>query len=100
MINANAAKWLDALRSGKYRQASESLRTNEGYCCLGVACDVYHQEMSSGIWVKTQSCMMIDDTPDGKWHRIPGAYWTFDESGNTNIAELSDLCKKMDVNDA
>ena len=38
--------------------------------------------------------MMIDDTPDGTWHRIPGAYWAFDESGNTNVAELSDTVKK------
>lgn len=37
-------KWIDALRSGKYEQGSEKLRTVTGYCCLGVLCDLYAQE--------------------------------------------------------
>ena len=37
-------KWIDALRSGKYEQGSEKLRTVSGYCCLGVLCDLYAQE--------------------------------------------------------
>lgn len=37
-------KWIDALRSGKYEQGSERLRSVSGYCCLGVLCDLYAQE--------------------------------------------------------
>ena len=37
-------KWIDALRSGKYEQGSEKLRSQQGYCCLGVLCDLYAQE--------------------------------------------------------
>ena len=37
-------KWIDALRSGKYEQGSEKLRSVEGYCCLGVLCDLYAKE--------------------------------------------------------
>lgn len=37
-------KWIDALRSGKYKQTTGALRRqsdNEvGYCCLGVLCEV------------------------------------------------------------
>lgn len=33
-------KWLKALRSGKYKQISRSLHTAEGFCCLGVLCDI------------------------------------------------------------
>jgi len=29
-------KWLEALRSGEYRQGSGELCTGEAYCCLGV----------------------------------------------------------------
>lgn len=36
--NVNA--WLTALRSGEYEQAKGYLETEEGFCCLGVACDV------------------------------------------------------------
>jgi hypothetical protein len=34
------AKWLEALRSGKYKQTTGVLRSAEGFCCLGVACDL------------------------------------------------------------
>jgi hypothetical protein len=34
------AEWVAALRSGKYPQAQGSLRTDAGFCCLGVACDI------------------------------------------------------------
>ena len=37
-------EWLDALRSGKYLQTSFALRDHQGYCCLGVACDVVHPD--------------------------------------------------------
>lgn len=37
-------KWLEALRSGKYRQATEQLRKGDAYCCLGVLCDLYAKE--------------------------------------------------------
>ena len=36
--------WVNALRSGKYEQGSEKLRSVSGYCCLGVLCDLYAQE--------------------------------------------------------
>lgn len=33
------AKWIEALRSGKYEQAqNELINNNNKYCCLGVAC--------------------------------------------------------------
>lgn len=46
------AKWIEALRSGKYKQVRGSLRETEynsktekervkGYCCLGVLCDIF-----------------------------------------------------------
>lgn len=38
----NIRKWVDALRSGEYRQGYGRLRSDgsNAYCCLGVACDV------------------------------------------------------------
>ena len=41
------AKWVEALRSGKYEQACSGLRAAENrFCCLGVLCDVD----GSGHW--------------------------------------------------
>ena len=46
--------WLKALRSGKYRQGRDRLRTKtNGYCCLGVLCDVYRKTTKTGKWVQT-----------------------------------------------
>lgn len=33
-------KWIDALRSGNYKQGHSVLRNDDHYCCLGVLCDV------------------------------------------------------------
>ncbi len=33
-------KWVKALRSGKYKQTNGSLADSEGFCCLGVLCEV------------------------------------------------------------
>jgi hypothetical protein len=38
---ANRKLWIDALRSGKYRQTKEKLKsTRGGMCCLGVLADL------------------------------------------------------------
>jgi hypothetical protein len=34
------AAWVAALRSGEYPQTRGRLRDRQGYCCIGVACDV------------------------------------------------------------
>ena len=39
-LTENQQKWVDALRSGKYKQGRAYLKYGNGYCCLGVACDV------------------------------------------------------------
>lgn len=49
--------WVDALRSGKYRQTSGFLKQNEAtgeakYCCLGVLCDIYERE--TGDMLRTE----------------------------------------------
>lgn len=39
-MNENAKAWIEALRSGKFEQTQGWLRNHEGYCCLGVACEL------------------------------------------------------------
>lgn len=35
------AKWVEALRSGKYKQTRNALRKSDNrFCCLGVLCDI------------------------------------------------------------
>lgn len=48
MNNRIKTKWIEALKSGDYKQGVHALKTNsEGevkYCCLGVLCDLYAKE--------------------------------------------------------
>jgi hypothetical protein len=44
MLNKNAKKWVKALRSGEYNQTTGVLADQDGYCCLGVACNLYQAE--------------------------------------------------------
>lgn len=40
-MNADVkAQWLAALRSGEYEQTDGYLHNDNGYCCLGVLCDL------------------------------------------------------------
>lgn len=55
-------KWLTALRSGEYSQTSYSLRDENGFCCLGVLCDIIDPEG----W-----CGNLEDVEDdSKKHRL------------------------------
>ena len=38
------AKWVAALRSGKYKQGRGALRKGDTFCCLGVACDLIDKD--------------------------------------------------------
>lgn len=42
------AKWVEALRSGKYRQTRREFEDQVGFCCLGVLCKVAGVSTSSG----------------------------------------------------
>jgi hypothetical protein len=44
-------KWVEALRSGKYPQARDRLAKPDGYCCLGVLCEV---AIESGLAVEVE----------------------------------------------
>jgi hypothetical protein len=37
----DAKKWANALRSGAYPQSVGRLQYLDGYCCLGVACEIF-----------------------------------------------------------
>lgn len=47
-------KWIEALRSGEYAQTTGRLQDFEGYCCLGVACELFapsHDRDHRGILI-------------------------------------------------
>lgn len=47
-MNKNTRDWIAALRSGEYSQTIGTLKDSSGFCCLGVACDLYIAEHDTG----------------------------------------------------
>lgn len=68
-MNQNAKLWVEALRSGKYRQVKGRLKTVDGYCCLGVACEV---AIKAGVPVSVGTFGLFPAF-DGETARLPRA---------------------------
>lgn len=47
-------KWIDALRSGEYKQGKSFLQKHNLFCCLGVLCDLHSKENDEGFWQEAQ----------------------------------------------
>lgn len=46
----NIREWVEALESGEYAQTDGALRHTDGYCCLGVECDLYAKKHEDWVW--------------------------------------------------
>ncbi len=71
-----ADKWIEALESGKYKQGHHALKREDGYCCLGVLCDISGQ---------------------GRWNRPKGyisSEYAIRDSGNANKLWLPDAVRE------
>lgn len=69
------AKWIEALRSGKYKKGQAKLRsTKNEFCALGVLCDV----IDPSKWVKPTSQSMYKDCYlwEGRIGGIPTSFLT------------------------
>lgn len=73
-------KWIEALRSGNYKQGRGQLRNHRNeYCCLGVLCDIHAQE-TGRKWSKNNY--------DGEYSKLNTevAIWAGLEDANPIIA--------------
>ena len=75
-------KWVNALTSGEYQQGNGKLRSTQGYCCLGVLCDLYAKENNVEWEYKGYE-------EDNCIHN-PTDYWTLDCA-----SEFLPLCVKQ-----
>lgn len=63
-------QWVAALRSGRYPQTTGYLRDENGFCCLGVLCDI----RNSKVWIPAKAPSTIGAehyTFDGQSHHLP-----------------------------
>lgn len=62
------ARWLEALRSGKYTQGEGQLRSlDDKFCCLGVLCDI----VDSGLWKRGNKYYFYEFHDDPRFGSIP-----------------------------
>ena len=101
MLNKNAKKWVAALRSGAYRQTQGELNDEKGFCCLGVACDLYEKETGEKLrradFDGTKSCFYFGTDLDS--HEQVRA-WLGLQEGNGGFNEVIDgTCSLVGLND-
>lgn len=61
--------WIRALRSGDYKQTTGSLQSADGFCCLGVACDLFIPKKEKQLGKKgfLVGCNVSDQPAAPKW---------------------------------
>lgn len=100
-----AELWVEALRSGEFKQCAGALsRQENGFCCLGVACEVYQQNVG-GLRVEPAELCDDENKYDGEASVLPervrdwlglscveGSYHTADENYRfRTLHELNDI---------
>ena len=85
-MNDAERKLVEALRSGRYGQATGQLRRGDAFCCLGVACDLFDPaawQDEDGTWLHLDSADA--DLPE------PVRLWLgwLDSEGETVASTLS-----------
>lgn len=63
MKKIDAVKWVNALRSGEYQQTKGCLQDSEGFCCLGVACDIF---IKPGSKITKSNGVLSGDMPENQ----------------------------------
>lgn len=69
------AKWIKALRSGKYAQGKGQLHTGDKFCCLGVLCDL-HAKATGQTWdgARYDGEDLMLPISVANWARLPKKY--------------------------
>lgn len=93
-------KWLEALRSGFYDQDRGRLRTEAGFCCLGVLCDLYAEEHKDVHW--TTSYVEGEYTFLGREGTLPQpvVYWADLKSSTPLVSYENDTYELAELNDS
>ncbi len=97
-------KWVEALRSGEYKQGKGQLRDKDSFCCLGVLCDIHHKESGEGRWFAEEyesggtSSVAILPPPVMRWAGLPdtGGVWGNPAIGGETCVYFNDTGTPFD----
>lgn len=100
---ANIEKWVAALRSGEYAQGRGLLRSEDGYCCLGVLCDVFMKETGEGEWADPLEngdlYFRLDNESEGYFPPQRVYEWAGLVEKDGSYTDLRHLTSLVDLND-
>lgn len=83
-------RWVAALRSGEYAQTRQRLADDDGFCCLGVLCEIAEQDQvviksgSGGRFMYTSKV----DTEDCELSILPMAVADWAEFGSNPVLDV------------
>ena len=105
-INATALKWIEALKSGTYKQSTLKLKSEKGYCCLGVACEIDERvTWKSARRFGTDEAFVYNGSPSagklpGGYHGKLGLHSSGGHVEDINASLSSDHHSLVDLNDS
>jgi len=111
-------RWIKALRSGKYKQTSGKLQDTDGFCCLGVACELFNksntidecghiegympdQQNNSPKWL----CNINEDLNKRTKYPTDSSFFGYDlpemnDKKKSSFDEIADLLQAVYIEDA
>lgn len=84
-------KWVDALRSGEYKQCQLSLKKDNKYCCLGVLACVSDPNFDFNS-VDSYSVIRKLGMTDNQMQN----FWTMNDSDELSFDEIADYIEQDD----
>lgn len=93
-------KWVRALRSGEYRQTKTKLKNQNGYCCLGVLCELYSKETKNAAFSSQPVYWCADGTheilDEVSLLPVPIIQWAEMKSSDGNLPQMNSLAYQND----
>jgi len=62
--------WIEALRSGKYKQGRMCLKRDNEYCCLGVLCEINNKLEEFGCLIGTSNNVYLSENLEEEFNLI------------------------------
>jgi hypothetical protein len=84
------AKWIEALRSGEYKQGACYLRQRDEFCCLGVLADI--KQVKSTVQIDAH---MFHFESESKAAFLPDNYEGLSRVTQSHLAAMNDDGKKF-----
>jgi len=85
-------EWVDALRSGEYKQTKGVLKDKDSFCCLGVLCDIHSKETGEE-WEEDTYFVEVGELPERvvSWAELTG----FNPSNP--LVKVNDITKRISL---